>query len=340
MTQTAKLTTPETALRAARESAVLAHRPAPGVLKVTGEDALDLINRLSTNEVEEMADGSGLSTVLTTNKGRVVDLLTILYLPDHWLLITSPGTQQKVIDWIEEFTFGEEIEVEDVTAETAVLTIVGPRAPDIMHTLAQADFSALPTHHSIQTSISGSEVLVSKADPALGEAFTLLAPTASARTLGAEILAAGEAFGMREMDADSYEVFRIAEGVLVYGKELGEEVNPLEAGLWEAVSFTKGCYVGQEVVARLNTYEKVKRYLAKLSFEDGPLPEAGTSLTVEGKDAGKLTSVSPVAESGRRAALGYVRKKYAEPGAILIVETGDGPVACEFIGRVGKRDED
>ena len=145
---------------------------------------------------------------------------------------------------------------------------------------------------------------------------------------------------MREMDADSYEAFRIAAGVPVYGKELGEEVNPLEAGLWDAVSFTKGCYVGQEVVARLNTYEKVKRYLAKLSFEDGPLPEAGTSLTVEGKDAGKLTSVSPVAESGRRAALGYVRKKYAEPGAILIAETGDGPVACEFIGRVGKRDED
>ena len=340
MTQTANYIISETALRAARESAVLAHRPAPGVLRITGEDALDLINRLSTNEVEEMAAGSGLSTVLTTNKGRVVDLLTMFYLPDHWLVLTSPGNLQKVIDWIEDFTFGEEIEVEDVTAETVVLTIVGPRAPDIMQTLTQADFSALPIHHSIQTTISGAELLVSKADPALGEAFTLLAPTASARTLGAEILAAGEAFGMREMDADSYEVFRIAAGVPVYGKELGEEVNPLEAGLWEAVSFTKGCYVGQEVVARLNTYEKVKRYLAKLSFEDGPLPEAGTSLTVEGKDAGKLTSVSPVAESGRRAALGYVRKKYAEPGAILIAETGDGPVACEFIGRVGKRDED
>ena len=340
MTQTADRIDSESALRAARESAVLAHRPAPGVLKVTGEDALDLINRLSTNEVEELAAGSGLSTVLTTNKGRVVDLLTMFYLPDHWLVLTSPGNLQKVIDWIEDFTFGEEIEVEDVTAETAVLTIVGPRAPAIMHTLAQADFSSLPTHNSVQTTISATEVLVSKADSALGEAFTILAPIASAAALRAEILGAGEAFGMQEMEADSYEVFRIAAGVPAHGPEFGEEVNPLEAGLWDAVSFTKGCYVGQEVVARLNTYEKVKRYLAKLSFEDGPLPEAGTSLTVEGKDAGKLTSVSPVAESGRRAALGYVRKKYAEPGAILIAETGDGPVACEFIGRVGKRDED
>ena len=339
MTQTAKLTTPETALRAARESAVLAHRSAPGILRVTGEDALDLINRLSTNEVEEMAAGSGLSTVLTTNKGRVVDLLTMFYLPDHWLVLTSSGNQQKVIDWIEEFTFGEEIEVEDVTAEIVVLTIVGPRAPDIMHSLTQADFSALPIHHSVQTTISATEVLVSKADPALGEAFTLLAPIASAPALRAEILAAGEAFGMGEMDSDSYEAFRIASGVPAYGPELGEEVNPLEAGLWEAVSFTKGCYVGQEVVARLNTYEKVKRYLAMLSLEDGTIPDAGTPLTVDGKDAGKLTSVSPVLISGRRPALGYVRKAYANPEAALTVKSGDGPVACEFIERVGKRDE-
>jgi folate-binding protein YgfZ len=339
MTQTAKLTTPETALRAARETAVLAHRPAPGVLRVSGEDALDLINRLSTNEVEEMPVGSGLSTVLTTNKGRVVDLLTILYLSEHWLLLTSPGTQQKVIDWIEEFTFGEEIEVEDVTAETAVLTIVGPRAPDIMHTLTQADFSAMPTHNSVQTTISATEVLVSKADPALGDTFTLLVPIASAPAIHAEILAAGEVFGMREMDADSYEAFRIAAGVPAHGPEFGEEVNPLEAGLWDAVSFTKGCYVGQEVVARLNTYEKVKRYLAMLSLQDGPIPDAGTALTVDGKDAGKLTSVSPILISGRRPAIGYVRKAYARPDVSLTVESGDGPVACEFIGRIGTRGE-
>ena len=77
------------------------------------------------------------------------------------------------------------------------------------------------------------------------------------------------------MDADSYEAFRIAAGVPAHGPELGEEVNPLEAGLWDAVSFTKGCYVGQEVVARLNTYEKVKRYLAMLSLETGPYPTQG-----------------------------------------------------------------
>ena len=81
-------------------------------------------------------------------------------------------------------------------------------------------------------------------------------------------------------------MFRVGAGAPVFGAELGEEVNPLEAGLWEAVSFTKGCYVGQEVVARLNTYEKVKRYLAKLSFEEGEMPETGATLTVDGQGSG------------------------------------------------------
>ena len=106
MTQTADLTSTEIALRAARESAAVARPPMPGVLRMTGEDALDLVDRLSTNEVVERPAGSGVATVLTTNKGRVVDMLTILYLPDHWLMLTSPGNQQKVIDWIEEFTSG------------------------------------------------------------------------------------------------------------------------------------------------------------------------------------------------------------------------------------------
>ena len=92
-------------------------------------------------------------------------------------------------------------------------------------------------------------------------------------------------------------------------------------------------------MARLNTYEKVKRYLSKLSLDEREKPAPGATLTVDGKEAGKITSVAPVGVSGRRAALGYVRKKYAEPKAKLITETADGPTVCEFVERVGSREE-
>ena len=329
MTQTADFTSTDMALRAAEESAAVARPPMPGVLRMTGEDALDLVDRLSTNEVVERPAGSGVATVLTTNKGRVVDLLTILYMSDHWLVLTSPENQQRVIDWIEEFTFGEEIELEDVTEEKGLLSVIGPRGAEA------AGVDALEPYHCVEATIAGVEAIAFRGGVGVGGAYNIIAPSGSVGEVWKGLVVAGA----REMASESYEVFRVGAGAPVFGAELGEEVNPLEAGLWEAVSFTKGCYVGQEVVARLNTYEKVKRYLSTLSFADGATPEPGASLTVDGKEAGKITSVAPVGVSGRRAALGYVRKKYAESGAKLVAETGEGQLACEFVEMVGRREE-
>ena len=327
MTQTADLTSTEIALRAARESAAVARPPMPGVLRMTGEDALDLVDRLSTNEVVERPAGSGVATVLTTNKGRVVDLLTILYMSNHWLVLTSPGNQQRVIDWIDEFTFGEEIELEDVTEEKGLLSVIGPRGAEA------AGLDALEPYHCVEATIAGVEAIAFRGG--VGGAYNVIAPSGSVGEVWKGLVGAGA----REMDSESYEVFRVGAGAPVFGAELGEEVNPLEAGLWEAVSFTKGCYVGQEVVARLNTYEKVKRYLSKLSLDEGEMPDPDATLTVDGKEAGKITSVAPVAVSGRRAALGYIRKKYAESGAKLVAETGEGQLACKFVEMVGRREE-
>ena len=326
MIQRADIKNLERAIGAAHEGAAVARPPMPGILRMTGEDALDLIDRLSTNEVVERPEGSGVGTVLTTNKGRVVDLLTILYLSDHWLVLTSPGNQQRVMDWIEEFTFGEEIELEDVTEEKGLLSVIGPRGAEAVCV------DALESYHCVEATIAGVRAIVYRGGVGMGDAYNVIAPSGSVGDVWKGLV--GE--GAVEMNAEDYEVFRVGAGAPVFGAELGEEVNPLEAGLWEAVSFTKGCYVGQEVVARLNTYEKVKRYLSKLSFEEGEVPEPGATLTVDGKEAGKITAVAPVVESGRRAALGYVRKKYAEPGARLVAESAEGQVACEFVDRVGR----
>ena len=213
--------------------------------------------------------------------------------------------------------------------------VVGPRAGDKVREVSGEDVSELLAYQCIEATMAGVEVIVYGGGVGLEGTLNVIAPSGGVEAVSSALVGAG----VMEMDVEAYEVFRVGAGVPVYGRELGEEVNPLEAGLWEAVSFTKGCYVGQEVVARLNTYEKVKRYLVKLSFEEGEMPETGATLTVEGKEAGKITSVAPTAVSGRRAALGYVRKKYAEPGARLVAETAEGKVVCEFVGRVGGREE-
>ena len=339
MTQTADLTSTEIALRAARKGVALTRPPMPGILRMTGEDALDLLDRLSTNAVVERPAGSGVATVLTTNKGRVVDLLTVLYMADHWLVLTSPDNQQRVIDCIDAFTFGEEIELEDVTEENGVVTVVGPRAGEVISSATGQEVNTFSPNHCVETTIGGAEALVYGGGVGLGGAYNVMASSGSVESVCSALLAAGEGMGIREMDSVAYESYRIASGPPAYGKELGEDVNPLEAGLWDAVNFSKGCYVGQEVVARLNTYEKVKRYLARLSLGGGVIPDAGTNLAVDGKDAGHLTSVSPMEVSGARVAMGYVRKKYAQPGTKLTAGTEQGTVVCEFVERVGERDE-
>ena len=154
MIQRADIKNLERAIGAAHEGAALARPPMPGILRMTGEDALDLVDRLSTNEVVERPEGSGVATVLTTNKGRVVDLLTILYMSDHWLVLTSPGNQQRVMDWIEEFTFGEEIELEDVTEEKRLVTVIGPRVAEVL------GVGTLEPYHCVEATIAGVEAIV------------------------------------------------------------------------------------------------------------------------------------------------------------------------------------
>ena len=205
---------------------------------------------------------------MTTNKGRVVDLLTLLYMSDHWLVLTSPGNQQRVIEWIDEFTFGEEIELEDVTEEKGFVTVIGPRGGEVLR------IESLESNHWVEATAAEAGILVYRVGAGQEGAFNVITPSESVEGICSALVEAGA----QEIDAEAYEVFRLEAGSPVFGREFGEEVNPLEAGLWEAVSFTKGCYVGQEVVARLNTYEKVKRYLAKLTVEGGPVADAGDSL--------------------------------------------------------------
>ena len=122
--------------RAARERTALADRSSSGRLRIRGKDALDLLNRLSSNKLIDLAQGEGASTVLTNNKGRIIDLLLVINMGDELLVITSPQTPERVIEWIDLYTFGEDITVEDVTEDTALLSLMGPGAGDLLGTNA------------------------------------------------------------------------------------------------------------------------------------------------------------------------------------------------------------
>ena len=276
-----------------------------GRLKVTGEDAIDLLDRLSTNDFKLLEPGGGISTVLTTNKGRIIDLLRILQREDDLLMITSPGTAARVAEWIEFYTFVEDIEVEDVTATTSQWLVAGEGAMDAV---AEAGFDTDGLNESLSNATTGESTTIVRT--MLGEfpAYELITPASEGTlSLGAEYLG-----------RPALAQLRVEQGVPAYPQEMNEDRNPLESLLKPHISFNKGCYIGQEVVARLNTYDRVQRFLCQLIVDDEESVDTGAAVLVEGDQVGEITTSAP------GLALAYLRKRFYEDGLRVEVSSNKG----------------
>ena len=295
-----------------------------GRLKATGEDALDLINRLSTNKVIDLSPGQGAPTVLTTDRGRILDLIGVVNVDDYVLLLTSTGAQQQVIDWLDRYTIMEDLIVEDVTSQDTLLSVLGPESAAVLAQATAVELDELRPYHSILTNISGHEVRIISRP--LGELpnFDLLTSHDAAADVWQCLLASGVA----PAGEDAFQAMRMDYAVPVLGRELGDSYNPLEAGLIGSIDFAKGCYIGQEVIARLDTYQKVQKHLARLKFSTDAQVSQGDLMRSEGRDVGLVTSVARIPTDGEVIGLGYVRKANAKIGAILELEAGSAEITA------------
>ena len=311
---------------AATEAAGFVDRSYLGRLEVSGADGLDLLNRLSTNKLDDLGIGDGAITVLTSNKGRIVDLLHVLRLEDRLLVLTGPENRAKVAEWIDLYTFVEDVTVTDVTEETAMLSVIGPKAESIIIGLCGDSAMPAPEGAAAVSADGVSATLVRCSDIGRLPEYALVAPRADAESLWQAMLRTGADEGALPVGMDAFEAIRVENRVPAPGKELTEGYNPLEAGLLNRVSFNKGCYIGQEVVTRLDTYKKVQKHLVGLEFDGDSTPGEGATLFSDGKKAGTVTSVAVSPGTGRAVGLGYVKKSRADSGTRLNVGSDAGPI--------------
>ena len=287
-----------------------------GRLKASGDDALDLLNRLSTNKVDDLHPGHGAPTILTTDRGRILDLIIVLNLDDHVLLLTSPGLQQPVIEFLDKYTIMEDLVVEDISASTALLAVWGPDGQGTLESVIGEGLAGLSLYDSVERELAGSSVRIVSTQISQLSGYYIVAPNEAAPAVWQSIVEAGA----RPIGAEAFESARVTYSLPVHGREMGDEFNPLETGLIGSIDFAKGCYIGQEVIARLDTYQKVQKYLVRLAFEPGATVSPGTALMQEGKAVGKVTSVATVPTTGDIIGLAYVRTKQAIAGARLELE--------------------
>lgn len=276
-----------------------------GLIKFTGEDRQRYLHNQSTNQIQLLQPGQSCETVLVNSTARTIDLATIHIFEQELWVMNSPRKTDFLMEWFDRFLFPmDKVEISDITAEYSKLTLMGVAVKTKLQSLTATELQTFPAGGHQWLTINDTEVLCATGSGLGIEGFTLFIPADAAVEIWQKIIDCGAV----PMGEQAWEKLRIHQGRPAADQELTEDYNPLEAGLWHCVSFDKGCYIGQEAIARLNTYKGVKQRLFGIKLA-APV-EPGTKLTVDDERAGMITSID-VADN---FALGYVRTKSGGEG--------------------------
>ena len=339
-----------TTLEASAQLAALLHAVcvAPledtGWIRVTGEDRVRWLNGMVTNSIQELAPGEGCYNFVLNAQGRIQGDLTAFLLPDSILLETGQDQVETLLAHLDHFIIMDDVELTDISDQRKGILVAGPCALRAVQELGGTPCSSpppptlLPTHASLkQTAYRGAPVYLIEAYSPLVPRFEIWADGETIAQISAELASIPKA------GAQALEYIRILEGTPRYGIDIRNSEAardlPQETAQTRALHFSKGCYLGQEIVERIRSRGNVHRTFAGFELK-GTLPTSGTALLAEGKPVGKLTSVSaiPLAESaanpgGRptQLALGYINREAVDRGLILDYSGGIAtPIALPY----------
>ena len=317
----------EEQLRVLRSGAGVVRLADRGLIEVRGGDRVRWLNGMLSNDVSTLAQGpdsSGCYALLLTHRGAITADFHVMLRPDAFWLETSRGAVAGVIERLERFIVADDVELLDRSDEFARLGVEGPGAAAQLSAAAGAPVS-LTLDSCGDFELAQASTVVAAFGWSGEQAFQIfVAPDVADRVLAA-LLAGEDGTEAAEIDPEALEVARIEAGTPQLGAELDEEVLPDEAGLDRAISTTKGCYTGQEIVARLRSRGQVNHLLVGLRFE-GALPAPDAALHNDTRRTGEVTSAcaSPVAGL---IGLGFVRRDDAVAGTSLKLDGGSATVA-------------
>ena len=295
--------------------------------KHVGPDALDLLHRLTTNSLIDLADGSARRTILTNEKGRIVDVFWVLKRSDRELLLVTDSTDPSLMqEWIDKFTIIEDAELSDFSDFLSRRYVVGPNASATLgKAFPELDFTTCDVGELRGMDVvEGGVALFLRTDSAGQESWLVIGGSPAV----AEINARFASVGMFSAPNALFDYIRVKNQVPIAGFDLTEDVNPLEAGLLHLIDFEKGCYIGQEVIARLDTYDKVQRSLVGFSQLSSVNSEKSVEIddTILSEDGGRrvgwVTSTAHDPKTTELIGLAYVRKAHSELGTVLTTSEG------------------
>ncbi len=321
---------------ATRRAAGLFALPDRGILEVAGEDRVRWLDGMLTNDIRRLAAGldrSGCRALVLTRKGGIVADVRVWLRPEAFWLETDAVAIPGLLEHLRGLVVADAVRLSAPGRAIALLALEGPAARKVLERAAGHDL-ALAEGAVAELEISGSQGAVAAYGASGESAFRLALPAASAGLASEALLAAGAPLGLVPGSAEALEILRIEAGAPRFGAELGEGVLPAEARLESAIAFDKGCYTGQEIVARVESRGQVRRHLVGLRVTGGSAPVPKTPIVREGAPVGEITSgcVSPACGA---IGLGFVRVPHDAPGTEL--RAGDRPAKASALPFVAAR---
>lgn len=255
----AHFTNDSRALYALENSAVLVDRSHWGRLRLSGEDRLAFLHGQTTNDIQALKPGTGCDTVFVTAQARCIDLATVYAQPSGALVVVSPGLKAQLLERLQKHIFpADKVQVADISPKTCMFSLLGPQADEIMQQLQAGAIVGAPHGTHTLLSFGGKPVIAASGGGLPGPGYTFICDESMAAPLW-KALSGVE--GVEPLGCDAFEIARVLAGRPAPGAELTDDFNPLESGLYDAVSLQKGCYIGQETLAKVHNLNAVKQQL-------------------------------------------------------------------------------
>ena len=290
---------------------------------LTGGDRMRWANGMVTNNIRDLAEGRGNYNFLLSAQGRIQGDLHIYNMGDHLMVDTELWQKPRILELLDKYIIMDDVEVTDISEKLTAVAVQGPKSLEVLRALGLTIADDVEPLKVDRTVWNGIGVSVTRMASEVALTFEIWLAAENAPKLWDALVTAGA----KPVGTAALEMFRLAAGVPRFGQDITDKYIPQETEQFHALHFAKGCYLGQEIVERVRSRGAVHRHFAGFAI-DGPAPQPGTEIQVDGKRAGEITSARtlPLKAGQKTLALGYIRKESGEPGTAVQVDGNEARV--------------
>jgi folate-binding protein YgfZ len=311
---------PAAEYRYAQDAVALIDKNYRSYLGFTGPDRVRYLNAILTNNIKDLREGHGVVSLLLNPQGHILAEIETYAFADQLFSVSYAMIRERLIEWLDKYVIMDDVTLTDETARYGTLALEGPKAAAIVQEVSGIDIIKCDELSCHDGAIGAVPCRLIKRSPGEVAGAEFVTETSNLAELWRLLSDAARKHGGGPMGYTALSGLRLAQGVPWFGYDFGEKQIPHEAGLQDShISYTKGCYTGQEIVERVRSRGQVNRQRVRLVFSGDVVPEANTALILDGKEVGYVTRAARAWDSDPPRILGmaYVRKEATTPGTVL-----------------------